>query len=67
MQTVVGEDANTMPALPACGEEFINQYSGNFHSPGFPTYTHNQDCAWRIMVPEGMTLTISLYVNMEWA
>ena len=62
------ETAPVVPPLPECGEEFTNQYSGTFHSPGFPSYSHNQDCAWRITVPEGMELTIRLNTFfLEWS
>ena len=68
MTTVPPQPVADVPPLPECGEEFTNQYSGTFHSPGFPSYSHNQDCVWRITEPEGMLLTIRLNTFfLEWA
>lgn len=49
----------TLPPLPhpLCGEVFFNA-TGSFSSPGFPTYTHNTDCAWMIEGPEGHWLKL---------
>ena len=58
----------TPPPLPACGIDFIDQYHGNFSSPNYPSYSHNQHCVYRITVPEGTILNITLIdLFMEWS
>lgn len=57
------------PSLPDCGKDFVNAYHGNFSSPGYPsTYTHNQDCVYRITVPEGTILNVTIVdLFLEWS
>ena len=60
--------AGTLPTLPECHEEFVNLYHGNFSSPGYPSYAHNQNCAYRVVVPEGTKLNITIVdLYMEWS
>jgi hypothetical protein len=65
---LVLSESTTPPPLPACGEDFINKYHGNFSSPNYPTYSHNQHCVYRITVPEGTILNVSLIdLDIGWS
>lgn len=58
----------TLPNLPECHEDFVNIYHGNFSSPGYPEYTHNQNCVYRVIVPEGTKLNVTIVdLYMEWS
>ena len=70
---VVYEEPTEMPPLSGCGEDFIItnecQYAGmDFFSENYPTYSHNQECVYRIVVPEGTILNVTvLDLNLEWS
>lgn len=70
---VVHEEPTEMPPLTGYGQDFIitdeSEYIGeDFYSENYPTYSHNQDCVYRIVVPEGTILNITVIdLNLEWS
>lgn len=67
---IVSDDdvASDMPTLPECNMDIGNKTHGYFHSNQYPQYSHNQDCVYRISVPEGMTLEVTIVdLYMEWS
>lgn len=66
---IEGATGTQFPPLPECNEEFVNVYHGNFSSPGYPSgYPHNKNCVYRIVVPEGTQLNVTIVdLHMEWS
>ena len=60
-----------IPPLTGCYQDYIitneSQYIGeDFFSNNYPTYSHNQDCVYRSVVPEGTVLNITLFdIDLE--
>ncbi|CAI8019322.1 Bone morphogenetic protein 1 homolog [Geodia barretti] len=51
---VASDLEQTLPDLPDCHMDFNNDYEGVVKSDNYPsTYSPNQNCAYRIRVPEG--------------
>ena len=55
------------PAFP-CGGVFDGKMSGSFSSPGYSesVYSNNMDCEWRIRVPEGYQIKITVDLAMDY-
>ena len=60
IMTVVPEFSFTLPEGITCGRVSDGQLSGTFTTPGFPSYSHNLDCAFVINVPKGYYVQIEL-------